>query len=52
MTQYAIDPTVSTILRERAVRAFQWTYFMDDLSGYEGDAWFEPPFASAIHCSA
>ncbi len=42
MTQYAVDPTVSTILRERAVRAFQWTYFMDDLSGITEGEWFDP----------
>lgn len=42
LTQYAVDPTVSTILRERAVRAFQWTYFIDDLSGYPEGEWLAP----------
>lgn len=42
MTQYAIDPMVSSILRERAVRAFQWTFFIDDLSGYPEGEWFAP----------
>lgn len=42
LTQYVIDPTVSTILRDRAVRTFQWTLFVDDLSGYSEGEWFAP----------
>ena len=32
-----IDPTAARILREHAVRLFQWTQYMDDLSGHEGN---------------
>lgn len=39
LTQYSIDPTASTILKERAVRTFQWTHFMDDLSGIDCGEW-------------
>ena len=39
LTQYAVDPTVSTILRERAVRTYQWTHFIDDLSGIDEGEW-------------
>lgn len=42
LTQYVIDPTVSTILKERAVRTFQWTHFMDDLSGIDEGEWADP----------
>ena len=38
LSQFVIDPTPSRILRERAVRLFQWTQYVDDLSGHEG-AW-------------
>jgi glutathione S-transferase len=40
LTQYSIDPTVSKILRKRAVRTYQWTHFIDDLSGIELGEWF------------
>ena len=36
-SQLAIDATPSRILRERAVRLFQWVHYMDDLSGHDGD---------------
>ncbi len=40
LSQYIVDPTVSTIIRERAVCAYQWTHYIDDLSGIEpGDWW-------------
>lgn len=42
LSQYAIDPFVSNVMKERAVRTFQWTWFMDDLSGIDEGAWFEP----------
>ena len=38
LSQFVIDPTPSRILRERAVRLFQWTQYVDDLSGHDG-AW-------------
>jgi glutathione S-transferase len=41
LTQYAVDPTVCAVLKEQAVRTYQWCHFMDDLSGIEGD-WSEP----------
>lgn len=41
LTQYTVDPTVSTMMKERAVRSYQWTHYVDDLSGIEGE-WFEP----------
>lgn len=41
LTQYVADPTVSSMLRDRAVRAWQWTHYVDDLSGIEGE-WLEP----------
>lgn len=36
-SQFVIDPTPSKIIRERAVRLFQWTHYVDDLSGHDGD---------------
>ncbi|MFT7221432.1 MAG: glutathione S-transferase [Candidatus Azotimanducaceae bacterium] len=39
LTQYIADPTVSSILKERAVRTYQWTQFMDDLSGVDEGEW-------------
>ena len=41
MTQYAVDPTVCAMLKERAVRSYQWTHFTEDVSGIEGE-WAEP----------
>lgn len=41
LTQYAVDPTVSAMMKEQAVRTYQWTHYVDDLSGIEGE-WFEP----------
>ena len=38
LSQFVIDPTPARILRERAVRLFQWTQYADDLSGHDG-AW-------------
>jgi glutathione S-transferase len=42
LTQYVADPTVSNIMRERAVRTFQWTHFIDDLSGIDEGQWAIP----------
>lgn len=42
LSQFVIDPTPSRILRERAVRLFQWTQYIDDLSGHDG-AWSGSP---------
>jgi glutathione S-transferase len=36
-SQFVIDPTPSKILREKATRLFQWIYYVDDLSGHDGD---------------
>ena len=44
MTQYAVDPTVCTMMKEQAVRTYQWSHHMGDLSGLEGE-WFEPEAA-------
>ena len=41
LSQFVIDPTPARILRERAVRLFQWTYYVDDLSGHDGE-WSQP----------
>jgi hypothetical protein len=40
LSQFVIDPTPAKIIRERAVRLFQWTYYVDDLSGHDGE-WSE-----------
>jgi glutathione S-transferase len=37
LSQFVVDPTAARILRQHAVRLFQWTQYMDDLSGHEGD---------------
>jgi len=37
LSQFVIDPTPSKIIRERAVRLFQWTHYIDDLSGHDGE---------------
>ena len=41
LTQYAGDPFVSRVMKDNAVRVFQWEQFMDDLSGIEGE-WAAP----------
>jgi glutathione S-transferase len=41
LTQYAVDPTVCNQMKESAVRTYQWTHLVDDLSGVEGE-WFTP----------
>jgi glutathione S-transferase len=41
LTQYAGDPFVSRVMKDNAVRVFQWQQFMDDLSGIEGE-WAAP----------
>lgn len=42
LSQYVIDPVVSNIMKAEAVRAFQWVWYMDDLSGIEPGEWWEP----------
>ncbi|HLI66895.1 MAG TPA: glutathione S-transferase family protein [Caulobacteraceae bacterium] len=42
LTQLAIDPTPQAVMRERAVRLYQWIQYVDDLSGHEGETWAEP----------
>lgn len=37
LSQMAIDPTASAIMRKGFVRLFQWVQDMDDASGIEGD---------------
>lgn len=41
LSQCAIDPTASEIMRREAVRTFQWVNDLDDASGVEGD-WRRP----------
>lgn len=49
LTQYAVDPTTCNMMKEQAVRVFQWIPLMDDASGVEGE-WNTPavPFADAV----
>lgn len=42
LSQLAIDPTPSRLMRARAVRTYQWTHWVDDLSGHQGD-WAPDP---------
>ena len=37
LSQCALDPSASSIMRSRAPRTFQWTQSLDDASGVEGD---------------
>lgn len=46
LSQCAVDPTTSRILRERAVRTYQWIQLIDDTSGLEG-SWQEGEEPSA-----
>lgn len=41
LSQCAIDPSASAIMRNSAVRTFQWIQDLDDASGIEGD-WRDP----------
>lgn len=41
LSQCAVDPSASAILRSTAPRTFQWTQTIDDASGIEGD-WAAP----------
>jgi glutathione S-transferase len=42
LSQLAIDPTPARLMRAQAVRTYQWTHWVDDLSGHRG-AWFDDP---------
>lgn len=46
LSQLAVDPTPSRLMRARAVRTFQWVHYVDDLSGHEGE------WASGVHLTA
>jgi glutathione S-transferase len=37
LSQFVIDPTPAKIIRERAIRVYQWTHYVDDLSGHDGE---------------
>ena len=39
LSQYVIDPVVSAVMRQRALRTFEWEHFLEDLSGIEGQWW-------------
>jgi len=41
LSQYAVDPFVSTLMKEKAVRVFQWEQLLDDMSGVQGE-WAAP----------
>ena len=41
LTQYMVDPRVSNWMKGQAVRTYQWTHHVDDLSGIEGQ-WWQP----------
>jgi glutathione S-transferase len=51
LTQYAVDPTVCNQMKKAAVRTYQWTHLVDDLSGIEGD-WFAPDQVLTDHFAA
>lgn len=36
LTQYAVDPAACNLMKDTAVRTYQWTHLVDDLSGWEG----------------
>ena len=41
LSQFAIDPSASAIMRRDAIRTFQWVQDLDDASGIEG-VWRDP----------
>lgn len=41
LVQCAADPSASAIMRQDAIRTFQWTQLLDDASGIEGE-WLAP----------
>ncbi len=44
LSQCAIDPSASAIMRSEAIRTFQWVQDLDDASGIEGE-WRDPALA-------
>lgn len=50
LSQLAIDPTASALMKQRAPRAFQWVQDLDDASGMDGE-WASPSTAlpMALH---
>lgn len=44
LSQLAIDPSPAHLMRTHAIRTYQWTHWVDDLSGHQGD-WAEDPTA-------
>ena len=41
LSQYVVDPYISSITKKQAVRTFQWTQLLDDASGVDGE-WADP----------
>ena len=41
LSQYVVDPYLSSLTKKQAVRTFQWTQLLDDASGLDGD-WANP----------
>ena len=37
LTQYVSDPTMCNLMKSTAVRTFQWSHLVDDLSGWDGE---------------
>jgi len=52
LTQYAVDPFVSNRMKELAVRTYQWTHAVDDLSGIDEGQWFAPERVVSDHFAA
>jgi glutathione S-transferase len=41
LSQYVVDPHISSVTKKQAVRTFQWTQLLDDASGVDGE-WADP----------
>lgn len=39
LSQYVVDPVVSNVMKDRAVRTFEWEHFLEDMSGIDGQWW-------------